>query len=231
LIRVLPEEPFFQAVTRFCNPIAIRYEGLRSGNSAILHPPLLDEAGLASAARWYAEGFSKRSGIQVKLDLPSGSGRLPNDVEMVLFRVIQESLVNVHRHSGASIVDIALKQTPQVVIMEVHDDGRGIAPKLLDRLRTTHANGGVGLAGMWERVNDLNGKMEIESSSAGTTLRSVCRWAAPSCRCRRKTPVKARGGQGKDLQRLPDTCCRRDGRDRSYWPRPTRYSGWHNIPY
>jgi signal transduction histidine kinase len=62
-------------------------------------------------------------------------------------------------------------EPPQVVIMEVHDDGRGIAPKLLDRLRTTHANGGVGLAGMWERINDLNGKLDIESSSAGTTLR------------------------------------------------------------
>lgn len=163
-------QPAFNALNEIAVTADQALQEIRT-TSYLLHPPLLDEAGLASAARWYAEGFSKRSGIQVRLALPSGSGRVPNDVEMVLFRVIQESLVNVHRHSGASIVDIALKQTPQVVIMEVHDDGRGIAPELLDKLRTTHANGGVGLAGMWERLNDLNGKMEIESSSAGTTLR------------------------------------------------------------
>jgi len=139
--------------------------------------------------------------------------------------------VNVHRHSGASIVDIALKQTPQVVIMEVHDDGRGIAPKLLDRLRTTHANGGVGLAGMWERVNDLNGKMEIESSSAGTTLRSVCRWAAPSCRCRRKTPVKARGGKVRIFKGSPILAVGVTVEiDLTGLGQPD-IQGWHNIPY
>lgn len=139
--------------------------------SYLLHPPLLDEAGLASAARWYVEGFSQRSGIQVNLDFPSGFERLPNDVEMVLFRVLQESLTNVHRHSGASIVDIEIQRSPERVIMEVRDNGQGIAPELLDRLRKTTADSGVGLAGMRERLNELNGQFEVESGSDGAILR------------------------------------------------------------
>lgn len=138
--------------------------------SYLLHPPLLDEAGLASAAHWYVEGFSLRSGIQVNIDFPSGFERLPNDVEMVLFRVLQESLTNVHRHSGASIVDIEIQRGPERVIMEVQDNGHGIAPELLDRLRKTTADSGVGLAGMRERAIELNGQFEVESGSNGTTL-------------------------------------------------------------
>jgi len=139
--------------------------------SYLLHPPLLDEAGLASAARWYVEGFSQRSGIQVNLDVPSGFERLPNDAEMVLFRVLQESLTNVHRHSGASIVEIEIRRSPDRVIMEVQDNGHGIAPELLDRLRKTTGGNGVGLAGMQERLNEWKGQFEIESGSNGTTLR------------------------------------------------------------
>ena len=139
--------------------------------SYLLHPPLLDEAGLASAARWYVEGFSQRSGIQVNLAFPPGFERLPNDVEMVFFRVLQESLTNVHRHSGASIVDIGIQRSSERVIMEVQDNGHGIAPELLDRLRKTTADSGVGLAGMRERLNELNGQFDVESGSNGTTLR------------------------------------------------------------
>ena len=136
-----------------------------------MHPPLLDEAGLASAASWYVEGFSKRSGIPVNLDLPARSERYPTTLKWFVFRVLQESLVNVHRHSGASIVDIVLKRSPQGVIKEVHDDGKGIAPQLLDRLRKANTDGGVGLAGMRERGNDWNVRLDTESSSIGTTLR------------------------------------------------------------
>jgi two-component system NarL family sensor kinase len=117
------------------------------------------------------EGFSERSGIRVNLHFPSDSERLPNDVEMVLFRVLQESLTNVHRHSGASIVNIRLERSVGAVNLEVHDNGHGIAPDLLDRLQKTGTDTGVGLAGMRERINDLNGQLEMESSSSGTTLR------------------------------------------------------------
>lgn len=161
--------PVFEALNEIAASADQAVQEIRT-TSYLLHPPLLDEAGLASAASWYVEGFSKRSGIKVNLDLPACADRVPNHVEMVLFRVLQESLVNVHRHSGASVVDISLQRSPQVVTLEVHDDGRGMAPELLHRLRTTHANGGVGLAGMWERINELSGKMEIDSSSNGTTL-------------------------------------------------------------
>jgi signal transduction histidine kinase len=163
-------QPAFDALSEIAVTADQALQEIRT-TSYLLHPPLLDEAGLASAARWYVEGFSKRSGIKVNLDLPPRAERVPNDIEMVLFRVLQESLVNVHRHSGASIVDIVLKRRPQVVTMEVHDDGKGIAPELLDRLRKANTDGGVGLAGMRERINDLNGHLDIDSSSRGTTLR------------------------------------------------------------
>ena len=163
-------QPAFNALSEIAVTADQALQEIRT-TSYLLHPPLLDEAGLASAATWYVSGFSKRSGIRVKLDLPSLSERVPNNIEMVLFRILQESLVNVHRHSGASVVDIALKRNAQTVIMEVHDDGHGIAPELLNRLRKANTDGGVGFAGMRERINELNGRFDIESSSIGTTLR------------------------------------------------------------
>lgn len=139
--------------------------------SYLLHPPLLDEIGLSSAARWYVEGFSKRSGIQVDLDFPSGSERLPSDIEMGLFRILQETLTNVHRHSGASIVSVGLEKQLEAVNFEVKDNGHGIAPELLERLQKITMESGVGLAGMRERVSELNGKLEMESNPHGTTVR------------------------------------------------------------
>jgi two-component system NarL family sensor kinase len=97
--------------------------------------------------------------------------RLPNDIEIVLFRVLQESLTNVHRHSGASLVNIRLARSHEAVLLEVQDNGTGIAPDLLESLQNTNIDAGVGLAGMRERTDDLNGQFEMESSSNGTTLR------------------------------------------------------------
>jgi PAS domain S-box-containing protein len=141
--------------------------------SYLLHPPLLDESGFASAARWYVEGFAKRSGIRVNLDLPTESERLPDSVEMVLFRVLQESLTNVHRHSGASVVDIQLNPDSKQVVLEVRDNGRGIPLELLNRLRSTTGDTGVGFAGMRERMHDVNGQIGIESGPSGTTIRVI----------------------------------------------------------
>ncbi len=125
--------------------------------------------------------------------------RVPNEMEMVLFRVLQESLVNVHRHSGASIVDIALKRNAQTVIMEVHDDGHGIAPELLNRLREANTDVGVGLAGMRERINDLNGCFDIESSSIGTTLRVSLPLACHDLSVQGVDPVEARAQYRKAI--------------------------------
>ncbi len=139
--------------------------------SYLLHPPLLDELGFNSAARWFVEGFAKRSGIRVNLDFPLKFERLPNDVEMVLFRVLQESLTNVHRHSGARDVKIGLARSADLVQLNVQDNGHGMGEGTSDSLRKTNTNSGVGLAGMRERISDLNGQFEMDSSAEGTTLR------------------------------------------------------------
>jgi signal transduction histidine kinase len=139
--------------------------------SHLLHPPLLDEAGFASAARWYVEGFAQRSGIEVKVDFPDNVGRLPRPVELGLFRVLQESLTNIHRHSGSTRAEVALELIPGKVILEIKDHGRGIPRELLDNFREKGTNSGVGLAGMRERLRELGGQLEIRNANG--TLVSV----------------------------------------------------------
>jgi signal transduction histidine kinase len=131
----------------------------------------LDEAGFASAAKWYVEGFAQRSGIDVKVDFPTDVGRLPRPIELGLFRVLQESLTNIHRHSGSSKAEVALKLFPDQVVLEVKDYGRGISRELLDNFRNKGTNSGVGLAGMRERLRELGGQLEIRNANG--TLISV----------------------------------------------------------
>lgn len=138
--------------------------------SHLLHPPLLDEAGLNSASRWFVEGFGARSGIDVHLDILEGSARLTQPVELVLFRVLQESLTNVHRHSGATRADVILRSEGDTVVLRVRDYGRGMPPQLSQSLRNDAAAGGVGLAGMKERIREIGGRLEISSSSSGTEV-------------------------------------------------------------
>jgi signal transduction histidine kinase len=138
--------------------------------SHLLHPPLLDEAGLNSASRWFVEGFGKRSGIAVNLDIVDGVGRLPEATELVLFRVLQESLTNVHRHSGASRADVSLRTVGNEVILRVRDYGHGMPPSVVQSLRESGSAGGVGLAGMTERIREIGGSLEINSSSIGTEI-------------------------------------------------------------
>lgn len=137
--------------------------------SHLLHPPLLDEAGFASAARWFVNGFSQRSGIPVTLDLPSDLPRMPNEVEIALFRVLQESLTNVHRHSESKSAEIHLKADARQVTLEVRDHGRGIAEQRLLKMRSDGQTG-VGLAGMRERIRELGGKFDIRSDATGTVI-------------------------------------------------------------
>jgi signal transduction histidine kinase len=138
--------------------------------SHLLHPPLLDEAGFSSAAKWYVEGFAQRSGIEVKTDLPDGIDRLPKPIELGLFRVLQESLTNIHRHSGSSRAEIALKVLPRRVVLTVKDFGRGVPEELLAVFRANGTNSGVGLAGMRERIRELGGQLEIHSTGTGTLI-------------------------------------------------------------
>ena len=139
----------------------------------LLHPPLLDEVGFACAAEWYIEGFAKRSGVNVSMEIATHHERMPRSMETALFRVLQESLTNVHRHSKAAHVTVCFRHQFETVILEIRDDGCGIEGKRLVRLRETSAETGVGLAGMRERMNELNGTLEMESEGRGTTIRAV----------------------------------------------------------
>jgi PAS domain S-box-containing protein len=136
--------------------------------SYLLHPPLLDEVGLRSALRWYVDGFSQRSGIKIDLELPPELGRLAKELELVIFRVIQESLTNIHRHSGSSSARIYLIASDTSVHFEVSDSGKGIAPERQSEI--SGAKSGVGVRGMEERVRQFGGTLQITSSEKGTRV-------------------------------------------------------------
>jgi signal transduction histidine kinase len=138
--------------------------------SFLLHPPLLDEVGFTSAARWFTDEFAKRSGIEVKLDLPAGVDRLPELAEIALFRILQESLTNVHRHSGSSAVEVHLKVGEAQAVFTVRDFGRGMPTKSQSLSQPSIPQLGVGLSGMKERVTDLGGNFEIQSGTDGTAI-------------------------------------------------------------
>jgi signal transduction histidine kinase len=140
--------------------------------SHLLHPPLLDEVGLESAIRWYADGFALRSALKVSLHLDSIINRLPKEVELALFRVLQESLTNVHRHANAKSIEVVLTCSSGHIVLSVIDDGVGIAAEVLTRFSSRRASG-VGLAGMRERLAELDGTLEVERASRGTAVRAT----------------------------------------------------------
>ena len=137
--------------------------------SHLLHPPLLDEAGLASALRWYVDGYAQRSGIKVDLDLPEDLGRLRSELETAIFRVVQECLTNVHRHSGSTVAKIRLRQREHQILVDVEDEGKGIPPEKREEMATAGAPG-VGIRGMRERLRQLGGTLEIHSNGSGTNV-------------------------------------------------------------
>jgi PAS domain S-box-containing protein len=136
--------------------------------SYLLHPPLLDESGLGGAVRWYAKGLSERGGFEIGLSISPSFGRLPADMELTLFRIVQECLTNVHRHSGSKTARISLSRNPQVISLQIEDDGVGIEPETLAGLRKQGT--GLGITGMRERVGQYGGVMNIESSERGTKV-------------------------------------------------------------
>jgi two-component system NarL family sensor kinase len=145
-------------------------QGIRT-LSYLLHPPLLEETGLASPVPWYVAGFVERSGIEVHLELPKNIGRLPCECETTLFRIMQECLTNIHRHSGSQWARIQIHCESSVVSMEVEDRGRGMAREKAGGCGMAEAFG-VGIAGMRERVKQLNGTLEIKSAPGKGTM--VC---------------------------------------------------------
>jgi two-component system, NarL family, sensor kinase len=138
--------------------------------SHLLHPPGLDEAGFSSAARWYAEEFGKRSGLELMLDIPELPERLPHPMELALFRVLQESLTNIHRHAKSKSAEVSFQVVAGQATLAITDHGHGIPDEVLDRFRVAGTSG-VGLGGMRERVRELGGRFEVESSNWGTCVR------------------------------------------------------------
>lgn len=136
--------------------------------SYLLHPPLLDELGLASALRSYTAGYTQRTGIQTELKMDE-VGRMPRDIEITLFRIVQEALTNVHRHSGSPRAEIRIIRDPREVHLHVTDFGRGVPPDSLD-LISEGANLGVGIAGMRERARQLGGTLKVASGGSGTSI-------------------------------------------------------------
>lgn len=141
--------------------------------SHLLHPPLLDELGFGSAARAYVDGFSRRSGIKVTLDILRDMKRLPPAFELVLFRILQESLTNVLRHAQSPAVDIQVEAGSNQIVLLIRDHGKGMPPEFVERFNTIGEGGGVGLIGMRERALELHGNLRIESSEHGTLVRAT----------------------------------------------------------
>jgi two-component system, NarL family, sensor kinase len=182
--------------------------------SYLLHPPLLDESGLASAVRWYAEGFQKRSGIHLTVDIPQGLGRLSTEVETALFRVVQESLTNVHRYSGSPNAEIKIFAEDGEVHLEVVDHGRGIeagvAPVIIDGI----ASLGVGIPGMRERLRQLGGQLEVDFGRNGTRVVAIVPLKKPDAATFETTEYAAAEGGNTQPGLDSDAVARSDARRR-----------------
>ena len=136
--------------------------------SYLLHPPLLDEAGLASALNCFVEGIAQRSGIAIDLSMSDDFGRLPAEMELAMFRVVQECLTNIHRHAQSKAAYIRLTREDESICIEVRDEGKGISPERL--LEIQSRGSGVGIAGIRERLRQFHGELKIESNGSGTRV-------------------------------------------------------------
>jgi two-component system NarL family sensor kinase len=136
--------------------------------SYLLHPPLLDECGIASALKFYVEGLAQRSPVAITLQVAANVARLPSDIELAIFRLVQECLTNIHRHSGSETALIRLAREGESVRIEVRDHGRGISPERLSEIRSHRS--GVGIRGIQERIRQFHGEMKIESNASGTSV-------------------------------------------------------------
>ena len=139
--------------------------------SYLLHPPLLDEMGLSSALRWYVEGLEQRSGLRIDLRVPDNFERLSSDLELVIFRLVQECLTNVHRHSGSKTAVIRVAREGEKIQVEIQDRGKGISSQRLSEIQTHGV--GVGIRGMRERIRHFHGELTVESGALGTTIRTT----------------------------------------------------------
>jgi len=136
--------------------------------SYLLHPPLLDENGLLEAIRWYMQGLTERSGLNIELTISENFGRLAGEIELAVFRIVQECLTNIHRHSASKTATIRLSRTAESVSLQIQDEGKGISAEMLARIQAQRS--GVGITGIRERVRHFRGVMDIQSSGRGTKI-------------------------------------------------------------
>jgi signal transduction histidine kinase len=136
--------------------------------SYLLHPPLLDENGLYSAISWFLKGILERSGLEVQFDISKDFGRLPRDMELVIFRLVQECLTNIHRHSESKTASIRIARETNQITLDIRDQGKGMPPARLAEIQLGRS--GVGIGGMRERLRQFEGTMNIESDSSGTRV-------------------------------------------------------------
>ncbi len=166
-MRIEAKEPNFAALVNQSIELNDEMSRQLRTMSYLLHPPLLDEVGLPSALRWYTEGFAERSAIKVDLQVSDGFHRLPQEMEIAIFRVVQECLTNIHRHSGSPTASVRLNRTNDAVDVEISDTGQGIAS---DRVRGDRIVSGVGLMGIEERMRQFGGSVKVTSSENGTLV-------------------------------------------------------------
>jgi PAS domain S-box-containing protein len=162
------DAPELQAAVERIENTARQLQNEIRTTSYLLHPPLLDEAGLSSALGWYVQGLTERNALEIDLTVAQDFRRLPRDMELVIFRLVQESLTNIHRHSGSKTAAIRLSRNAREIRLEIRDRGRGISTERLADIRSGAS--GVGTRGMRERVRQFEGKIEFESNASGTKI-------------------------------------------------------------
>lgn len=170
LSRQIPLNPELRESVEICLALASEANTQLRTVSYLLHPPLLDEIGLAAALEAFAEGVRRRSGIAVNIELPPNFARLPSDLELALFRVVQEAITNVLKHAGSDKATIRISLNQEELLLDVEDNGKGVPP---EKMATLNRQSGVGLAGMKERVRPFGGVLDIRSNSSGTKVTAV----------------------------------------------------------
>ncbi|MGA7919623.1 MAG: PAS domain S-box protein [Candidatus Acidiferrales bacterium] len=141
--------------------------------SYLLHPPMLDEIGLSSALGWYTQGLAERSGLRIELKIPDDLGRLAPEVELAIFRLVQECLTNIHRHSGSKTAVIRIAREPDKIYAEVQDHGKGMSPERFAEVQSQSVGAGVGIRGMRERVRQAHGELTVDSNALVTTITAI----------------------------------------------------------
>jgi signal transduction histidine kinase len=139
--------------------------------SYLLHPPMLDESGLVSALRWYIDGLVERSDLSIQLNIPDDLERLGPDVELTIFRLVQECLTNIHRHSGSKTAAITINRQTDKIYVEVQDEGKGISKQRLAQIQSQGV--GLGIRGMRERVRQCDGELIVDSNALGTKITAI----------------------------------------------------------